>query len=80
MISESIVDALTGVPNRRSMELRFGDVSAEARRTGASPALLLCDLDLFKSINDLHGHQRGDAVLVAAAETIRRSLRPTEQV
>ena len=78
--SESIVDALTGLPNRRSLEVRFEDLRADARRTGRPLALLLCDLDLFKSINDLHGHQRGDAVLVGAAEAIRRSLRPTEQV
>lgn len=78
--SESIVDSLTGLPNRRSLDLRFEDLRADARRTGMPLALLLCDLDLFKSINDLHGHQRGDAVLVEAAEAIRRSLRPTEQV
>ena len=78
--SESIVDSLTGLPNRRSMELRFEELRADARRTGRPLALLLCDLDLFKAINDRYGHQRGDAVLVEAAETIRRSLRPTEQV
>jgi diguanylate cyclase (GGDEF)-like protein len=78
--SESVVDALTGLPNRRGLESRFEDLRADARRTAAPLALLLYDLDLFKSINDLHGHQRGDAVLAEAAEAISRSLRPTEQV
>ncbi len=65
--SESVVDSLTGLPNRRSLEPRFEDLRADARRTAAPLALLLCDLDLFKSINDRHGHQRGDAVLFDAA-------------
>ena len=78
--SESVVDSLTGLPNRRSLEPRFEDLRADARRTAAPLALLLCDLDLFKSINDRHGHQRGDAVLFDAAQAIRGSLRPSEQV
>lgn len=78
--SESIIDALTGLPNRRSLELRFEDLRADALRTGMPLALLVCDLDLFKSINDRYGHQRGDAVLIEVAETIHRSLRPREQV
>lgn len=78
--SESIVDTLTGLPNRRSLDARFEELRADAGRTATPLALLLCDLDLFKSINDLHGHQRGDSVLTDAAQAIRRSLRPTEQV
>jgi diguanylate cyclase (GGDEF)-like protein len=78
--SESVIDSLTGLPNRRGLEPRFEDLRAHALQTGAPLALLLCDLDLFKSINDEHGHQRGDSVLVEAAEAIRRSLRPTEAV
>jgi len=78
--SESAVDALTGVPNRRSMEATARGLVAQAHVTGAPLAVLLCDLDLFKSINDCYGHQRGDAVLVETAEVIRRTLRPTEQV
>lgn len=78
--SESVVDALTGVPNRRSMEASARSLIADARLTGAPLALLLCDIDRFKSINDEYGHQRGDAALVETADTIRRALRPTEQV
>jgi diguanylate cyclase (GGDEF)-like protein len=78
--SESIVDTLTGLPNRRGLEERFEDLREDARRSGRPLALLLCDLDLFKMINDAHGHQRGDRVLLEVAEAISRSLRPTEQV
>jgi diguanylate cyclase (GGDEF)-like protein len=78
--TESVFDSLTGLPNRRSLEARFTELRAEARRSSAPLALLLCDLDLFKSVNDEHGHQRGDAVLVAAGQAIRRALRASEQV
>jgi diguanylate cyclase (GGDEF)-like protein len=78
--SDSVVDTLTGLPNRRGLEERFEDLREESQRTGAPLALLLCDLDLFKSINDLHGHQRGDRVLLEVAEAISHCLRPTELV
>ncbi len=78
--SESVVDSLTGLPNRRSLEASVGHLIADARHSAAPLALLLCDLDLFKSINDVHGHQRGDTVLIETAQAIHRSLRPTEQV
>src|SRR4051794_13286924 len=78
--SQSVYDDLTGLPNRRGMEARFDELRAAAVASGAPVAILLCDLDLFKSINDEHGHQRGDAVLTEAAQAMRRSLRPTEGV
>lgn len=76
--SEAGFDLLTGLPNRRGLEAGFEDLRAEALRTGTPLSLLLCDLDLFKSVNDRHGHQQGDAVLVGTAAAIRDSLRPTE--
>jgi diguanylate cyclase (GGDEF)-like protein len=78
--SESIFDSLTGLPNRRGMESRFEDLRSGGRGVAMPLAVLLCDLDHFKSINDRHGHQRGDVVLVETGEAIRRSLRPTEEV
>jgi diguanylate cyclase (GGDEF)-like protein len=78
--SESVYDVLTGLPNRRGMEVRFEDLRASALDTGLPLALLLCDLDAFKAINDEHGHQRGDDVLTATAAAISRCLRPTELV
>jgi diguanylate cyclase (GGDEF)-like protein len=78
--SESVFDMLTGLPNRRGMEVHFETLRAAALDTGSSLALLLCDLDEFKAINDVHGHQRGDVVLTDAADAIRACLRPTELV
>ena len=78
--SESVYDVLTGLPNRRGMAVGFENLRASAVDTGSPLALLLCDLDTFKSINDLHGHQRGDAVLTETAGAIHRCLRPTELV
>jgi diguanylate cyclase (GGDEF)-like protein len=78
--SESIVDELTGLPNRRGMEASVESLIGQARRTATPLALLMCDLDWFKSINDRHGHQRGDLVLVETAEAIRDALRSSEQV
>lgn len=61
-------DALTGLMNRRAIEARFDDLLAQGFDTFA-----LVDLDRFKAINDLHGHQVGDAALVACASALRTS-------
>ncbi|KPF63926.1 diguanylate cyclase [Porphyrobacter sp. AAP60] len=59
-------DSLTGLMNRRAIEARFDELVAQGFDTFA-----LVDLDRFKAINDLHGHQVGDAALVACADAIR---------
>lgn len=59
-------DSLTGLMNRRAVEARFDELLAHGFDTFA-----LIDLDRFKAINDLHGHQVGDAVLIACADAIR---------
>ncbi|MDC8755493.1 diguanylate cyclase [Erythrobacter sp. sf7] len=59
-------DSLTGLMNRRAIEARFDALLAQGFDTFA-----LVDLDRFKAINDLHGHQVGDAALVACANAIR---------
>lgn len=68
-------DPLTGVSNRR----RFLEVAAEevvrARRSGRPLYVVMCDIDHFKSVNDTHGHDAGDKVLVAFAEICRQSVR-----
>jgi diguanylate cyclase (GGDEF)-like protein len=61
-------DSLTGLMNRRAIEARFEELLAQGFDTFA-----LVDLDRFKAINDLHGHQVGDAALVACAGAIRSS-------
>jgi diguanylate cyclase (GGDEF)-like protein/PAS domain S-box-containing protein len=68
-------DVLTKLANRRLFGSRL---TTAAREGGGEVALLMIDLDGFKPINDTHGHQVGDAVLVAVAERIRRCVRPTD--
>ncbi|KKB11133.1 hypothetical protein VE25_14400 [Devosia geojensis] len=65
--SEAMTDPLTGLLNRRALFDRFGQEPL------AGPiAVLLCDLDHFKSINDIHGHAAGDDVLRQFASTVRQ--------
>jgi diguanylate cyclase (GGDEF)-like protein len=59
-------DSLTGLMNRRAIEARFDELLVQGFNTFA-----LIDLDRFKAINDLHGHQVGDAALIACANAIR---------
>lgn len=68
-------DALTRLPNRRHVHERLESAIATARHTGRCMAVLFIDLDHFKSINDLHGHDAGDNVLQALAERLRTQVR-----
>ena len=56
-------DYLTGLPNARSLFVHLSRELARCRRTGTSLAVMVCDLDNFKQINDLHGHLEGDNLL-----------------
>jgi diguanylate cyclase (GGDEF)-like protein len=69
-------DALTGVFNRRGLSGQHDRERNRLRRGGVGYALLLIDIDHFKRINDEHGHGVGDAVLVAAAQTMKAAMRP----
>ncbi|MDP6831527.1 MAG: diguanylate cyclase [Alphaproteobacteria bacterium] len=66
----SIVDELTGLLNRRGFYDSVGKRVAQHRRQKRFGALLFIYLDYFKSVNDTHGHQTGDAALVAVAEIL----------
>ena len=73
-------DPLTGLPNRTLLEDRLAMAVAGQRRSGSVLAVLFCDLDKFKLINDTVGHDGGDAVLVVIAERLRRAVRATDTV
>ena len=73
-------DALTGLPNRRLLFDRLDVALARADRSGEALGVLFIDLDGFKPINDIHGHDVGDEVLVIVARRIAECLRPSDTV
>jgi diguanylate cyclase (GGDEF)-like protein len=68
-------DALTRLANRRALFEQGAASLAQAGRAGRDMALLMCDLDWFKRINDEHGHDAGDRVLALFAEVLRAGVR-----
>jgi diguanylate cyclase (GGDEF)-like protein len=76
--SESALDPLTGLLNRKSLPGRFAELAAQARLSDEAVALVVLDVDHFKAINDTHGHARGDTVLRKIAGAIRSELRSFE--
>ncbi|MBP8098101.1 MAG: GGDEF domain-containing protein [Arenimonas sp.] len=74
------LDSLTGVPNRRAMEQELQIAVAEHRREGTAYGLAMLDLDHFKGINDEHGHEAGDEVLIAFARLVACSTRKVDRI
>lgn len=73
-------DGLTGLANRWLLEERLAHAVARSRRGKGQGALLFIDLDDFKSVNDRHGHDIGDRMLVLVAERLNRSVRASDTV
>jgi diguanylate cyclase (GGDEF)-like protein len=69
------VDALTGLLNRTSLDGRLHQEFERAKRAGNQLAVVMGDVDDFKTINDTHGHQIGDAVLQVVGAIIRSAVR-----
>ncbi|OMG51637.1 hypothetical protein BJN45_17385 [Azonexus hydrophilus] len=73
-------DPLTGLPNRRLLEDRLGQSLASSKRSGIFGALLFLDLDNFKPLNDLHGHEAGDLLLIEVANRLKGGVREMDTV
>lgn len=74
----ALEDPLTGLGNRRQLMQWGAELIEQARGTGQTVAVALCDMDHFKRINDQHGHDAGDQVLMAFAGLARLALRPND--
>jgi len=73
--SNALTDPLTGLPNARSLALRFEEEASRARRTDRSFQVVMLDLDEFKNVNDSYGHNVGDKMLRDVAGIIQNQLR-----
>ena len=73
-------DALTDLSNRRQFELALTREVDRVARAGEPALLLLADIDHFKKVNDLHGHNAGDLVIKAVAQVLQDSVRPMDTV
>ncbi len=67
-------DDLTGLHNRRHLVEHVASIIVEAQRTAGTFAVILLDIDEFKAVNDVHGHQAGDAVLVGLAQLMQECV------
>ena len=72
------IDALTGIANRAGFEDRLAQAFAQARRHGRRFGPIFLDLDGFKAINDIRGHQVGDQVLKDVAASLTKNCRPED--
>ena len=75
----SLEDPLTGVGNRRAMEVELKHSQAQSERLQNSYAIALLDIDLFKKFNDSYGHQAGDEALKLVAQTATGALRESDR-
>ncbi|MGZ4676061.1 MAG: putative bifunctional diguanylate cyclase/phosphodiesterase [Acidimicrobiia bacterium] len=81
LIHQATHDMLTGLPNRAYVQEFLGQALAAARENAdRRVALLFLDVDRFKLVNDTYGHTLGDAFLLAVAQRLRTSIRPTDLV
>ncbi len=78
--AEAATDSLTQLLNRRAISDELAAYVARARRSGGHAAVLFCDLDGFKAVNDLRGHEAGDEVLRLVGAALRGAIRQGDVV
>ncbi len=77
---DALTDELTGLPNRRHFEAALAGRLENLQRYGWQFGLLVADVDMFKRVNDDHGHAVGDAVLASVAQTLAGGVRGGDTV
>lgn len=77
-VSMALTDGLTGLYNRHYLNTHLGNMVKQATKNGKNLALMIMDMDHFKSVNDTYGHDVGDMVLKQLAEMISRAARSTD--
>lgn len=78
--ASALVDPVTALPNRRALFEELSRMLARARRDGSAVVVAFIDLDGFKAINDLHGHEAGDQLLASIGQRISASRRAGDLV
>lgn len=73
-------DSLTKLPNRRLLSDRLNQIMATTKRSGCYGAVMFLDLDNFKPLNDTHGHEVGDLLLIEVADRLKSCVRETDTV
>ena len=73
-------DALTGLPNRTLLSDRLGQSISYSNRHKTHLAVIFIDLDGFKAVNDIYGHQSGDQVLITIAQRFQKTLRESDTI
>jgi two-component system cell cycle response regulator len=74
----AVTDQLTGLHNRRYMRVQLESFLKRSLMGGTPVSVLLCDIDHFKKVNDIHGHAAGDDVLREFGRRLRDNIRPTD--
>ncbi len=77
---QALHDALTGLPNRLSLEPRMQEAMGRARRSQRPLACLFIDINEFKPVNDRYGHRTGDNLLAQLAQRLQEEVRETDMV
>jgi len=76
----AMVDALTGLQNRRWLDTMFPRLLARCSNDNQPLTVIMVDIDHFKDCNDRYGHLVGDRVLIATAKAMRERLRPSDMI